>query len=413
MRFSHVTLRHVDLCCRTGPSTSRNGQQPMTADHAPAQPGELREVEETSRLLLKNSAERVEIIDGDGRLVDRNAVSRRSIGTEQAPLGMVWEELWSESSRCAVRAALQRASEGLEAECEAQSSTPSLGARRWQLRVVPLRDRRGRPVRLVAVSRDSEADLLHEDSVAIEKQESSKPLRLSEERLRLAITGAALGTWHWDFLTGKQWWSDLTFAMFHLPPRPETTYDDFKAALVPSDRKRVDEALTRAIREHTDYESEYRVIGPDQSVHWIAGRARAYYDEHGTPLRMEGVVQDITARKNTEQALRASEQRYRLLADAMPHLVFQLGRDGTVIYANQHWKDYLGRTSLQPSEWRDVVHPDDFPGLMAAWVELDHAIDDRDVAPFRLRRHDGQYQWFACRSVVLRESTEARQGCDR
>jgi len=358
-----------------------------------------------TRLLLENSADRVDIVDCEGRLVDSNALGRRSLRTEQASFGRPWEALWNESDRDAIRAALGRAKQGCEATFEAARlavqaapGTAPTKATHQRVSIVPLRDRQGEPVRFVAVSRDD-----HATHDASETGDAATQLQLSEERLRLAITGAALGTWHWDFRTGKRTWSDLTFALFGLAPRPEMTYEQFLAAIHPSDRARIVDAVARAIREHTDYESEYRVIWPDQSVHWIAARARPYYDEHDTPIRLEGVAQDITARKNAQSALLGSEERYRQLAEAMPHMVWQLGRDGSVIYANPRWVEYFGRTSLLSSDWPAVVHPDDLTRLANAWVERGER-GDADIEPFRLRGRDGRYRWFACRSVALRDA---------
>ena len=509
--------------------------------------GELREIEELSRSLLVTSKERVEIIDREGRVVGINAAGRRVLETERsvAPLGRSWEQLWSESSRAAARAALDRASAGLDATFEATSATSCVNAkvtasvatgttRRWRVKVFPLRDRSGQPARFIALSctedtavssegaaldvdrrnaaeearsrteralleREAQLELAIEHCPApiamfdremrcigasrrwrkdfrisgpvlgrtaseisadvpkrwrdvharclagavescdqdmlvradgsvdwlrweirpwctaarevggsvifaemiTEQKRALEQLRLSEERLRLAITGAALGTWHWDFRSRKLTWSDLCFAMFGLQPRSDLTYDDFRAALYPSDRAHVDEAITRAVREHSDYDLEFRIVWPDQSVHWLAARGRSYYEPDGTPTRMEGVVHDISARKGAERALREGEERFRQLAEAMPHLVWQIAPDGTLMYTNQRWSEYTGRApcDLDASQWGEVVHPDDMLRGMKSWSEQQRG--EPQFMTFRMRRHDGQYQWFSCRSVPV------------
>jgi len=391
------------LLADTGPD------QIMTTHHPEPSRAASQELDELSQLLLETSAERAEIIDSAGQVVGISAAGRRMLEREHGEIsaGCPWESLWSEACRGVVRAALERARAGLSASFEAASASAATAqlARLWRVDVRPLRDSDGRPARFLAISRDAHSLQMRDGIKGAVEQERAlekEQLRLSEERLRLAITGAALGTWHWDLRSGQLEWSDLSFALFGLEPQPNMTCEQFRAAIEPSDRDAVEQALARAIRDHSDCEIEFRIVRPDKSVHWVGTRGRAFYDAQRTPIRMEGIAQDISARKHAEIALREGEERFRQLADAMPHLVWQIRFDGTLTYANRRWVEYYQRTALGPGDWSELIHPEDLPRAESAWTAYERG--EATAQAFRLRRYDGRYQWFACQVVPMRDS---------
>jgi len=343
------------------------------------------ELDELGRLVLDTSAERAELIDMQGRLREINARGRRLLALDgrDVQLGASWSSLWSPSSLPAVEDALTRASQGLATQFEAQCAGSQ---RRWSIAARPLRDPRGRPARVLAIVRE-----LHAHSL--------KSALLSEELLRLALREASLGTWQWDLQAGHLDWSDRSFAMFGLEPRPNLTLADFEQAVDPRDRALVQETIARAVRDRTDHAVEFRVVWPDKSVHWVSSRAHPVYDAHGTPTHIEGVALDITAQRQAERDLRDRELRFRQLADAIPHLVWRLGLDGQHTYVNQRWVEFTGRNAVGFDQWNEIVHPDDLPRALKIWSSF--ASGESALQTCRLRRHDGVYQWFACRVVPL------------
>jgi PAS domain S-box-containing protein len=115
--------------------------------------------------------------------------------------------------------------------------------------------------------------------------------------------------------------------MFGLPAEIEMSYAVFLAAIHPEDRQRTDAAVTRSIAEHVDYDIEYRCCWSDGSVHWIAAKGSCSYDPAGQPVRMMGVALDITDLKQSEFALRRSEEQLAIeLADTqqLQHISSQL-----------------------------------------------------------------------------------------
>jgi len=137
-----------------------------------------------------------------------------------------------------------------------------------------------------------------------ERKRAEEELQRSKDQLSLAIAAADLGMWDRDLVTGKLIWSERMKALFGLAPDSEISYDAFLDAVHPEDRELTHAAVARSIQEKIPYDVEYRILWPDGTVRWIAARGRAFFDaETGEPLRMVGVVLDITGRKRAEEEI--------------------------------------------------------------------------------------------------------------
>ncbi|MGI4832153.1 MAG: PAS domain S-box protein [Janthinobacterium lividum] len=138
--------------------------------------------------------------------------------------------------------------------------------------------------------------------------------RRSEERLRLALDAAELGTWDWDINANEVRWNDRHFTMLGLEPRPgPLTPDDFAQAVHPDDRPRVLQRLQAAVDENHRFEAKFRIVTPQDDIRWISGHGQpTEVAPDGHVQRMSGVLLDVTERKYAEehlQALAASLER--------------------------------------------------------------------------------------------------------
>ncbi len=151
-----------------------------------------------------------------------------------------------------------------------------------------------------------------------ERKQTEYALNESEERLRVAMQAARMGTWDWDLLTDEIIWSPEHNKMFDLPVNQEIgNFEEFIARVYPEDVEPLKAELDAAIKERRTSMAEIRSIHSDGSIHWIAGNARAFYDEKGKAERMIGVVRDITKRKLAEENLRRSEEHLRLILESV------------------------------------------------------------------------------------------------
>jgi len=139
-----------------------------------------------------------------------------------------------------------------------------------------------------------------------------------------------------------------------------------------------------------------------------------FFDERirqsdGDLLRMMTVlgsqIGQFIERRRAEAAVRDSEQRFRLMADAVPSMIWTAAPDGTITYANDRWFEYCGRRPEQNARPLPelVVHPEDRERSIAAWTAA-----LRQGTPYEIevrnRRHDGVYRWFVTRAVPLRDA---------
>jgi PAS domain S-box-containing protein len=142
------------------------------------------------------------------------------------------------------------------------------------------------------------ADLLHR------LERGSESLQRSEERFRLAQAVARIGTFEWDVQAGINVWTPELEAMYGLEPgRFAGSQPAWEALVFPVDRPVALNSVTRALHTGAPTEAEWRVVWPDGTVRWLAGRFQAFFDDAGLPLRLLGVNIDITERKLAEQEI--------------------------------------------------------------------------------------------------------------
>lgn len=175
--------------------------------------------------------------------------------------------------------------------------------------------------------------MYHRDLIESDRQ---KELRLSEERLRVALEAAHMGTWEWNIETNEVKWSPNVEAIFGLPEGGFTgTYDAYLNLILPEDRPKVVNIIEHTMRgDAQDYEVVHRIKTHDNSIHWIEGKGKLYHNSDGKPTRMAGTVIDITARKNINDALRKAEEMYRSIFENAVEGIFQSTPEGKFFSVN-------------------------------------------------------------------------------
>lgn len=137
---------------------------------------------------------------------------------------------------------------------------------------------------------------------ALERIRIEESLRVSEERLRLALEAGGMGAWESNFQTGRVTFSEELRRMRSLPPDTSPTFEKFLAQVHPDDRRRVHDAIERAY-DTGQFAVEYRFLGQEGTYRWTANQGRFFRDAEGKPLRVIGIVSDISERKRLEEQL--------------------------------------------------------------------------------------------------------------
>ncbi len=212
-------------------------------------------------------------------------------------------------------------------------------------------DAHGQLTEIQSVGRDVTA--LREAELAVQK---------SEAQLRLALEVTHIGTWDWQILENTIEWSPNHFRLLGYEPESvEAGYQRWHDAVHPDDVDRVDRAVAYALETQTAFSEEYRIIHPDGSLHWVLGKGQTVQNEQGKPVRMMGVIMDITDRKQAEFALAQREAQSRAILAAIPDIILLAGADGVYREFFTPYRDF----DLFPHEMNrtghfisDVVPPD-------------------------------------------------------
>jgi PAS domain S-box-containing protein len=147
-------------------------------------------------------------------------------------------------------------------------------------------------------------------------------LSANEERLRLALDAAQVGVFDWDIDHGRIAWSRRHEQLWGFNPQEfGGTFEAFAQRVHLDDLPALNTEIARSIASHELFTQEFRVVWPDGSVRWIAGSGQFEFDATGQAKRMRGVVLDVTARKEAEQALRESEAGFQICSNR-PSTVF-------------------------------------------------------------------------------------------
>ena len=137
---------------------------------------------------------------------------------------------------------------------------------------------------------------------------ANRELRDNEEWLRLALAVAQVATWEWDLASGKMRWSADPEIVFGFPAGSFGTNRRIANVVHVDDIASLETAFHRAIATG-DFEADYRVVRPDNSMVWIADRGRIVHDSNNQPTRIVGVSVNLTRRKALEEALLESDRR--------------------------------------------------------------------------------------------------------
>ncbi|MBZ5701466.1 MAG: PAS domain-containing protein [Acidobacteriia bacterium] len=240
-----------------------------------------------------------------------------------------------------------------------------------------------------------------------EHRKSEQALHASQERLKIALDAADMGTWELDAATGIARWDENLDRLFRTSPDATTlSLEDFHRLVHAEDRPRVRRLFTRALQTGEPLAVEFRVLFPDGAVEWRSSHGHAIRDASGKILRIVGVTQNITAQKSADEALRTSEERYRSLVERLPGIAYiaEIGASGRWYYVSPQIRDYLG---YSPEEWlasSDLwfqhIHPDDRIRVLA---EEERAQKSRKtlLLEYRITARDGRTVWFRDEAMVL------------
>ena len=155
--------------------------------------------------------------------------------------------------------------------------------------------------------------------ISIRKKAEENLLNLSN-RMKLAVKATSIGIWDWDIVNNVSEWDDEMYKIYNVDPlTSKSVNDSWTAAVHPEDLERVNEELRLAIEERKEYDTEFRVIWKDGTIHYVKGNALVLKDQHGIPQHMVGTNTDITGRKEAEIEILQLNQSLDQFANITAH----------------------------------------------------------------------------------------------
>lgn len=233
------------------------------------------------------------------------------------------------------------------------------------------------------------------------------------DSLQIAVDAAGVGTWDLNPQTGELLWSARCKELFGASPEADITYADFLRGLHPDDRAPNDAKVQQALSPHGNglFDTEYRIIGLHEGapLRWARATGRAFFNaDHTHPIRFIGTITDVTDKRQQQEQLRQSEQRYALASLATNDIIW----DWNLVTNEVQWNAALQRVLGYGSEalestaqwWYDHIHPDDAERVVHGIHEvIDHGQTDWHDE-YRFRRADGTYAQMLDRGHVARDA---------
>jgi PAS domain S-box-containing protein/putative nucleotidyltransferase with HDIG domain len=244
---------------------------------------------------------------------------------------------------------------------------------------------------------------------AVEKRAAEIALRESEKRYQALTETSPVGIFRTD-VNGATTYVNPRWCEISGLPAGQALGDGWLRAVHPEDRQKLTSGWQEATRAGRVSTAEYRFLRPDGTVVWVLGQAAPETSLSGEITGYIGTITDITESKLAEDALRASEARYRALVEKLPAIVYiddATAEPGHTLYISPSIETILGiraeewlREGLDV--WADRIHPDDRQRTVAAYL---HAFESGQPfdCEYRLAAADGRMVWFRDQAVLLRD----------
>lgn len=242
-----------------------------------------------------------------------------------------------------------------------------------------------------------------------ERKRNEEKLRISEERLSIAMKGAQLGTFDLNIKTGEVLWSREIEELSGISP------DDFNNTLEglinfihPLDREMLQNRIEEAFKTG-EYECKFRMLKGDGTIRWVIGKGSVIYDEAGEPARLIGVDIDITKRKAAEEELRESQRFTESIIETAPSVLYTFNINTlsptfmTKQSANALGYEFEELKNAASGLIQSLMHPGDVETTTKHFEKIKR-VNSNEVFEneYRMRHKSGEWRWFRSRDMVFK-----------
>jgi len=245
-----------------------------------------------------------------------------------------------------------------------------------------------------------------------EQKHAEEKLRTSEEQFRSLVS--TIPGISYRCLFDRNW----TMLYMNDAVEPITGYPaadfignavrSFESVIHPDDTARVARTIEEATAAGEPWEIEYRIICRDRAVRWVHEKGRTISDPSGAILYLDGFIMDITTRKESEDALRASEEKCSGILNSIDDVVWSLSiREPALLYLSPSVEKVFGHTvdefKRDQGLWGTCIHPDDLECVGEMYQQL--AEKGTTENEYRIVRPDGTIRWVRARNKFIQSET--------
>ena len=235
-------------------------------------------------------------------------------------------------------------------------------------------------------------------------QERERFQRLSERALMAAQAGE-VGIWEHDLRTGELVWDARMHQIYDLAPDARPSFEMFTQAVHPEDRDALAQVFRAELENDAPLDAEFRVVRADGAVTVIRAMGRLTRDAEGAPVRIVGTNWDVTEVRALEASLRASEARYRLIAENTTDIIVTTDLMGRTLFVASSCEPAIGYTPDYLYEIRpiDLTHADDLPKVRTVY-RAPLAGEPSQKVRWRVRHKlTGELVWLESHPSLLRD----------
>lgn len=259
-----------------------------------------------------------------------------------------------------------------------------------------------------AVARDVTQQKLAEEAVQRSEREQRQlagQLEIERARLVAAQHVAKLCSWQVDLMTMEVFWSEEAFEIYELSPESfHPAIETIRQRVHPQDQAALDDAFYRSIEKPGTYVNEHRLLFPTGRIKFLEARWQIIHNDENKPVRAVGTCQDITERKQGEQQIKETEERYRALFDRSLDAVYVHDLEGRFLDANPAALQLLGytRDDLSNADFSSLVTNQEDIARAFASIESQLTSDvPEGISRYQLRRKDGSRIWVELVSSLV------------
>lgn len=304
---------------------------------------ELEEREALLRTIIEAEPECVTVVSLDGTIQSMNAAGLAMLEAEQSPdvIGKAICDFVRPEHRAAFNDLLARAAQGQACLLEFEA-LGLRGSRRWlESHAVALPSVQGGVTGILIVTRDITA-----------RKQAEAELKRSEERLQGILASMEEIVW-----SSSVDFSEILYVSpaADLIARPAS----WRELIHPEDRPAVEQAI-QALPRLGHFDMEYRVLQPGGGIRSLHHRGRLIVDDAGRPIRVDGIISDMTKAKTTELALRKAQERFQDIFESSKDAIGYVSLDGAFVLANEAFATLTGysREELLSKTHRDLTPPE-------------------------------------------------------